>query len=59
MTEGAGDANADLALRIKLEYERECYRQAEVRMRDRVKQLQTSTKAAKGSEPSGAASIKR
>lgn len=48
----AGDPNADLAMRIKLEYERECYRQAEQRMRDRVKQLQVSTKAAKGAEPS-------
>jgi hypothetical protein len=51
----AGDANADLALRIKLEYERECYRQAEARMRDRLKQLQASTsqtvKAVKGAEP--------
>jgi hypothetical protein len=50
----AGDANADLALRIKLEYERECYRQAEARMRDRLKQLQASTtqtvKAVKGTE---------
>src|SRR5262245_25377434 len=52
MTEGAGDPNADLALRIKLEYERECYRQAEARMRDRVKQLQTSSKTAKGSDTS-------
>jgi len=46
------DANADLATRIKLEYERECYRKAEARVRDRLKQLQTSTsqaaKAAKG-----------
>jgi hypothetical protein len=48
---GDGDPNADLALRIKLEYERECYRRAEARMRDRVKQLQASTKAAKGAEP--------
>ena len=50
----AGDANADLALRIKLEYERECYRQAEARVRDRLKQLQASTtqtvKAVKGAE---------
>jgi len=50
----ANDANADLALRIKLEYERECYRQAEARMRDRLKQLQASTtqtvKAVKGTE---------
>jgi hypothetical protein len=49
------DANADLATRIKLEYERECYRQAEARVRDRLKQLQTSTnqatKAAKGAVP--------
>jgi hypothetical protein len=37
------DPNADLALRIKLEYERECFRQAEMRVRDRLKQLQTST----------------
>jgi len=50
----AGDGNADLALRIRLEYERECYRQAEARMRDRLKQLQASTtqtvKAVKGTE---------
>jgi hypothetical protein len=37
------DANADLALRIKLEYERECYRQAEMRVRDRLQKLQAST----------------
>ena len=50
--EGAGgDPNAELAARIKVEYERECYRQAEERMRDRVKQLQAS-KAAKGAESS-------
>jgi hypothetical protein len=36
------DRNADLALRIKLEYERECYRQAEMRVRDRLSQLQSS-----------------
>ena len=50
----ANDTNAELALRIKLEYERECYRQAEARMRDRLKQLQASTtqtvKAVKGTE---------
>jgi hypothetical protein len=49
------DANAELATRIKLEYERECYRQAEARVRDRLKQLQTSTtqtvKAVKGAAP--------
>lgn len=39
----APDTNADLALRIKLEYERECYRQAEARMRERLQQLQAST----------------
>ena len=48
------DANADLAIRIKLEYERECYRQAEARTRERLKQLQASTtqtvKAVKGAE---------
>ena len=33
------DANAALALRIKLEYERECYRQAEQRVRARLKKL--------------------
>jgi hypothetical protein len=54
----ANDANADLALRIKLEYERECYRQAEARMRDRLKLLQASTtqtmKAVKGAEQGAA-----
>ena len=34
------DRNAELALRIKLEYERECYRQAEIRVRNRLRQLQ-------------------
>ena len=37
------DPNADLALRIKLDYERECYRKAEMRVRDRLKRLQAST----------------
>jgi hypothetical protein len=36
------DRNAELAVRIKLEYERECYRQAEIRVRDRLRQLQGS-----------------
>ena len=36
------ERNAELALRIKLEYERECYRQAEVRVRERLHQLQSS-----------------
>jgi hypothetical protein len=38
----AADAEAGLSLRIKLEYERECYRQAELRARGRLKQLQES-----------------
>jgi hypothetical protein len=37
-----GDGNADLALRIKLEYERECYRQAELRVRRQLKALQAA-----------------
>jgi hypothetical protein len=40
-----GDADAGLALRIKLEYERECYRQAELRARNRLHQLQESVSA--------------
>ena len=36
------ETNADLALRIKLEYERECYRQAEARVRDQLRRLQAS-----------------
>jgi hypothetical protein len=36
------ERNAELALRIKLEYERECYRQAEMRVRQRLHQLQSS-----------------
>ena len=39
------DPNAGLARRIKLEYERECYRQAEVRARNRLHQLQDSVGA--------------
>jgi hypothetical protein len=45
------EKNADLALRIKLEYERECYRQAEARVREQLRKLQASatetTKAVK------------
>jgi hypothetical protein len=33
---------ADLALRIKLEYERECYRQAETRVREQLLSLQAA-----------------
>ena len=36
------EKNADLALRIKLEYERECYRQAEIRVREQLRKLQAS-----------------
>jgi hypothetical protein len=42
---GMGDPNASLALRIKLEYERECYRQAELRVRERLHRLQSSVGA--------------
>jgi len=35
-------AEANLALRIKLEYERECYRQAEMRVRRQLKALQAA-----------------
>jgi len=42
---GVGEADASLALRIKLEYERECYRQAELRTRNRLRQLQESVGA--------------
>jgi hypothetical protein len=38
------DPEAVLALRIKLEYERECYRQAEARVRARLQELQGSVK---------------
>lgn len=38
-------ANADLALRIKLEYERACYRRAGMRIRERLQQLQASVAA--------------
>lgn len=37
------DDTADLATRIKLEYERECFRQAEARARQRLKELQAAT----------------
>jgi len=42
-SEQPSDPNADLALRIKLEYERECYRRAEMRVRERLQRLQSST----------------
>ena len=37
-----GGPNTELAQRIALEYERECYRMAEARVRARLKQLQFS-----------------
>jgi len=37
------DANAELALRITLEYERECYKQAEARLRAQLQTLQAWT----------------
>ena len=36
------ESDPDLALRIKLEYERECYRQAETRVREQLRKLQAS-----------------
>ena len=36
------ESNPELALRIKLEYERECYRQAETRVREQLRKLQAS-----------------
>jgi len=46
--EGGGAAgspsNAQLALRVRLEYERECYRQAEARARARLDELQRKVK---------------
>jgi hypothetical protein len=39
----ASDAGVDMALRIKLEYERECYKQAEIRARERLLRLQAWT----------------
>jgi hypothetical protein len=38
------DGNAVMAMRIQLEYERECYRQAEARVRARLQELQGSVK---------------
>ena len=40
------DANAELALRIRLEYERECYRQAELRVRKQLQALQSAAREA-------------
>jgi hypothetical protein len=40
------DANAALTTRIRLEYERECYRQAELRVRKRLQALQAAAREA-------------
>jgi hypothetical protein len=37
---GQADPNAALGLRIRLEYERDCFRRAEVKVRDRLHRLQ-------------------
>jgi hypothetical protein len=39
---GQVDPNATLGLRIRLEYERDCFRRAEVTVRDRLHRLQTA-----------------
>jgi hypothetical protein len=39
---GDSSSNDVLALRIKLEYDKECYRVAEMNMRERLKRLQAS-----------------
>jgi hypothetical protein len=39
---GQADPNAALGLRIRLEYERDCFRRAEVKARDRLHRLQTA-----------------
>jgi hypothetical protein len=45
-TTPATDQDANLALRIRLEYERECYRHAELAVRKRLKKLQSAARAA-------------
>jgi hypothetical protein len=39
---GQADPNATLGLRIRLEYERDCFRRAEMKVRDRLHRLQTA-----------------
>src|SRR5215831_13135311 len=39
---GQVDSNATLGLRIRLEYERDCFRRAEIQARDRLHQLQAA-----------------
>jgi len=40
--QGQGNTNAALGLRIRLEYERDCFRRAEMQTRDRLHRLQAS-----------------
>ena len=40
--QGQGDANAALGLRIRLEFERDCFRRAELQTRDRLHRLQAA-----------------
>jgi hypothetical protein len=40
--QGQGDTNAALGLRIRLEYERDCFRRAELQTRDRLHRLQAA-----------------
>jgi hypothetical protein len=53
-----GEVDADLALRIKLEYERECYRRAEARVRRQLRALQAAVKE-NVEAPNGAANARR
>jgi hypothetical protein len=39
---GQADPNVTLGLRIRLEYERDCFRRAEAKMRERLRQLQAA-----------------
>jgi hypothetical protein len=39
---GQADPNATLGLRIRLEYERDCFRRAEMKARDRLHRLQAA-----------------
>jgi hypothetical protein len=39
---GQVDSNVALGLRIRLEYERDCYRRAEIQARDRLHRLQAA-----------------
>jgi len=45
------DPNGALALRIRLEYERECYRRAELRVRKRLEKVLAAQRAAAAAAP--------